>query len=132
MPPLLGEQPGSSGPVCPARPRLCKILSIDGGSDNLARPGLRGVRGESANAAAMRPLVADLREKVAAGSAISEPSTSCAISITRQLGDLGSDLRGEFGFGAREIIGELKAQPDRGRAAEVAGEPQRGFRRDRP
>src|SRR6266850_4841794 len=100
MPPLLGEQPGSSGPVCPARPRLCKILSIDGGSDNLARPGSEGL---AANAAAMRALVADLREKVAADSAISEPSTSCAISITRQLGDLGSDLRGEFGFGAREI-----------------------------
>jgi hypothetical protein len=37
-------------------------------------------------------------------------------------GDLGGDFRGEFCFGAREVIGDLKAQLDRGRAVEVAGE----------
>ena len=42
--------------------------------------------------------------------------------------DLGLDLHREFGFGAREVIGHLKAQPDRRRAAEIAGEAQRGFR----
>jgi hypothetical protein len=45
--------------------------------------------------------------------------------------DLSLDLRSEFGFGAREVIGHLKAQPDRWRAAEIAREAQRGFRRNR-
>src|SRR5271168_4416423 len=45
--------------------------------------------------------------------------------------DLSLDLRSEFGFGAREVIGHLKAQPDRRRAAEIAGEAERGFRRNR-
>ena len=45
-------------------------------------------------------------------------------------GDLGGDFRGEFGFGACEVKGDLQAQPNGGRAAEVPGETQRRFRRD--
>ncbi len=36
------------------------------------------------------------------------------------------------GFGAREILGDLKAQPDCGRATEIACEEQRSFGHDRP
>jgi prevent-host-death family protein len=64
------------------------------------------------------------------------PSTNLRVSfaLARSSGsrsDLGVDLRGEIGFGAREVKGYLKAQPDRGRATKIAGEAQRGFRCDR-
>jgi hypothetical protein len=60
-----------------------------------------------------------------------QAQTFARLSSSGGRGDLSLDLRSEFGFGAREIIGHLKAQPDRRRAAKIAGEAQRGFRRNR-
>jgi hypothetical protein len=60
-----------------------------------------------------------------------QAQTFARFSSSGGWGDLSLDLRSEFGFGAREVIGHLKAQPDRRRAAEIAGEAQRGFRRNR-
>jgi hypothetical protein len=42
--------------------------------------------------------------------------------------NLGGDLCGGFGFNAREVVGDLQAQPDSGGASEIPGEAQRRFR----